>query len=227
MGRFLADTVHELRVPLTVLTGTAQVLLGHRNLEQAEVDSALVAIHEEASRLSRLVDDLAHLARGNSDRDLDLRAVALAPFLGEFVDKYGRAWPERLIAVDCAALDGAQAQADSDALTRILINLVDNAARYSAPGTPILIRGAVEEHAVLIEVHDEGPGLSAEDSKRAFERSYRGRRARSGSSTGSGLGLAIVHALVRQSQGEIYLDTGPGRGTTITVALPRLTDVGR
>jgi two-component system OmpR family sensor kinase len=103
----------------------------------------------------------------------------------------------------------------------VLSNLVENAARYSSPGGAIRIRGAAGERTVSIAVEDEGPGLSAEEARRAFERFYRGSASRSRQSGGSGLGLAIVQALVRQSEGEVRLDTGPDRGTTVAITFPR------
>jgi two-component system OmpR family sensor kinase len=107
-------------------------------------------------------------------------------------------------------------------LRRILTNLVDNAARYSAPERPITIAGESDGEMVSILVRDEGPGLSAEDAARVFERFYRGNKSRARASGGSGLGLSIVHALVQQSGGQIRIDTGPDRGTTVIVRFPRL-----
>jgi hypothetical protein len=105
---------------------------------------------------------------------------------------------------------------------------VDNAARYSAIGSPIVVSGETASNGVSIAVRDEGPGLAPEDAKRVFERFYRVNKSRSRGSHpiqrggGSGLGLSIVQALVQQSKGEIRIDTGPQRGTTVAVTLPGL-----
>lgn len=221
MRQFLADASHELRTPVTVLRGTSEVLLRHLDLEQGEIDAALLATNQEATRITRLVDDLLRLSRLDAGQTLNPHPVALSPFLEAFVQRYAAAWPERSLELERSSLDGAQVQVDPEALTRVLTNLVDNAARYSAPGGPIRIRGVAAEHAVSIAVQDEGPGLSPEDAARVFERFYRGSKSRNRQSGGSGLGLAIVRALVQQSQGEIRLDTGPDRGTTVAITLPQ------
>jgi two-component system OmpR family sensor kinase len=223
MRQFLADASHELRTPLTVLRGTAQVLLREKNLDPEEFDAAMAGIRDESIRLSRLVDDLLTLSKLDAGQPLEPHPVPISPFLAEFVERYASAWPARVIVVEADQLHGTQAHVDPEALRRMLTNLVDNAARYSAPGGPIVIAGISAPESVSIVVRDEGPGLSPEDAARVFERFYRGNKSRSRLSGGTGLGLAIVHALVEQSQGEIRIDTGPDRGTTVAIELPRLT----
>jgi len=224
MRQFLADASHELRTPLTVLRGTSQILMRHKNLEPEEGDAALSAIHDEAIRLSRLVDDLLTLSKLDAGQPLDPRPVVISRFLEEFVERYASAWPARTIGVDRRELDGAEANVDPEALRRMLTNVIDNAARYSTAGKPITIEGGLDAGTVSILVRDEGPGLSPEDAERLFERFYRGNKSRSRLTGGTGLGLAIVHALVQQSRGEIHLDTGPDRGTTVAITLPRLKE---
>jgi signal transduction histidine kinase len=223
MRRFLADASHELRTPLTVLCGTSEILR-RQDLDRTETDSALLAINQEATRMARLVDDLLQLTRLDASQSLYPRPVTVSAFLEDFVTRYAPAWPERAIQVDRSNLNGTRIHMDPEALTRVLTNLVDNAAHYSAPEGPILVRGAAGEQAVRITVADEGPGLSAEDAGRVFERFYRGSKSRDRKSGGSGLGLSIVQILVQQSQGEVQLDTGPDRGTSVTVTLPARTE---
>jgi two-component system OmpR family sensor kinase len=222
MRQYLSDTVHELRTPLTVLRGSSQLLL-RPGLDHKDVDAALRAINEEATRMARLVDNLIHLTRLDVGQPLDPHPVTLSLFLAKFVQRYASAWPDRTISLDQSDLNGAQAHVDPEALTRVLINLVDNAARYSLVGRPIVITGEAAGSTVSITVQDEGPGLSPEDAARVFERFFRGSVSRSCARSGSGLGLAIVDALVRQSHGDINIDTGPDCGTAFTVTLPRPT----
>jgi two-component system OmpR family sensor kinase len=221
MRQFLADASHELRTPLTVLCGTAD-LLRHRELERQDADAAHLAIYEEAARMARLVDDLLQLSRIDAGQPLRRQPITVAAFLEDFAARYAPAWPDRSLEVDRSNLNGTQVHADPEALTRVLTNLVDNAARYSVPGGPIRIRGWARDHTVGILVADDGPGLSAEDAERAFERFYRGSRSRTRKTGGSGLGLAIVQALIRESRGEVKLDSAPERGTTVTITLPAL-----
>jgi two-component system OmpR family sensor kinase len=222
MRQFLADASHELRTPLTVLRGTSQILLRQKDLDEGEANAALLAISDEATRLSRLVDDLLTLSRLDAGQPLDPHPVTLSRFLLTFVQRYAPAWPSRTIEVDVAELADTQAYVDPEALRRVLTNVVDNAARYSAAGRPIVISAGADTSSVSVLVRDEGPGLSPDEARRVFERFYRGNTNRSQASNGSGLGLAIVRALVQQSDGEIRIDTGPDRGTTVAIRLPRL-----
>jgi two-component system OmpR family sensor kinase len=230
MRRFLADASHELRTPLTVLRGMSEVLLrqGPRTGPQHD---GLRDLHEESVRLSRLVDDLLTLTRLDAGQPLNPEPVPLAPFLSQFAERYSSAWPNRRIDLEVGSIDGAAAYVDPDALRRIVTNLVDNAARYSTTGTPITIgaglpvsSGGEREGAITVAVSDRGPGLSAEDAERVFERFYRGARSRSRQSGGTGLGLAIVQALAEESGGEVTIDTAPDSGTTVTIVLPRASD---
>lgn len=220
MRHFLADASHELRTPLTVLRGTSQVLLRQQTADPDLLRAGLTDIHEEAVRLSRLVDNLLTLTRLDEGQVLDPQPVQVRSFLDDFVDRYGGAWPERRFEVQSTELDGTTAYVDPEALRRVLTNLVENAARYSAPAGPITLQGSSSASTVTLAVSDEGPGLSPQHAERIFERFYRANKSRSRRSGGTGLGLAIVAALVAQSGGELHLDTGPDRGTTVAFTLP-------
>jgi signal transduction histidine kinase len=220
MRHFLGDASHELRTPLTVLQGTSQVLLRQNNPDPAALRAGLTDIHEEAVRLSRLVDNLLTLTRLDEGQALDPQPVHVRSFLDEFVDRYAGAWPERTLDVREAELDGATAYVDPEALRRVLTNLVENAARYSAPAGAIMLEGSASNGSVTVAVSDEGPGLTPQDAERVFERFYRVSKSRSRRSGGTGLGLAIVAALIDQSGGEVRLQTGPDRGTTVAFTLP-------
>lgn len=127
---------------------------------------------------------------------------------------------EGTLEMRTSSLNGTQANVDPDALRRILTNLVENSARYSTAGQPITIEGEAVGETMAIRVMAAGPGFVEEDAKHIFERFYRGNKSRTRASGGSGLGLSIVHALVRQSDGDIQIDTGPDRGTTVAISLP-------
>ena len=220
MRHFLADASHELRTPLTVLRGTSQVLLRQSQPDPEALHAGLVDIHEEAVRLSRLVDNLLTLTRLDEGQVLDPQPVQVRSFLDDFVDRYGGAWPERRFEARYSQLDGTTAYVDPEALRRVLTNLVENAARYSAPAGKIILEGSATSSYVNLAVSDEGPGMATQDAEHIFERFYRANKSRSRRSGGTGLGLAIVEALVEQSGGELHLDTGPERGTTVTFTLP-------
>ena len=220
MRRFLADASHELRTPLTALRGTSQVLLRQSKDGQSEVTAAVRDIHHEAVRLSRLVDDLLTLNRLDADESLHPEQISLAAFVGDFADQYEGAWPTRSVEFDREAFGPVRVWADPEALRRMLLNVVDNAAKYSSASSPITVTAQAGPETVAILVKDEGPGLSEEDRKHVFDRFYRGSESRSRRTGGSGLGLAIVQALAQRSAGSVSLDTGPGRGTTVSITLP-------
>jgi signal transduction histidine kinase len=102
----------------------------------------------------------------------------------------------------------------------MLLNVVDNAAKYSEPDTPIVITADAGPEEVAIRVEDRGPGLTPEEREHAFDRFYRGGDGRSRRPGGSGLGLAIVQALAERSSGSVSMETEPGRGTAVTITLP-------
>jgi signal transduction histidine kinase len=220
MRRFLADASHELRTPLTALRGTSQVLLRHGNEDRPEVTAAVRDIHQEAVRLSQLVDDLLTLNRLDADESLQPEEISLPAFMNDFVDRYAQAWPTRRVDFDREAFDGARVWADPEAVRRMLLNVVDNAAKYSSASSPITVTGEAGPETITIQVRDGGPGLNAEDEKHAFDRFYRGSQSRSRRTGGSGLGLAIVQALAQRSAGSVSLDSTPGRGTTVSITLP-------
>jgi two-component system OmpR family sensor kinase len=220
MRRFLADASHELRTPLTALRGTSQVLLRQSNDGRPEVAAALRDINQEAVRLSRLVDDLLTLNRLDADEELHPEQVALQPFMDDFADRYSGAWPTRRVEFDKDAFERIRVWADPEALRRMLLNVVDNAAKYSSAPSPITVTAEANAETVAIQVRDGGPGLSAEDREHVFDRFYRGSESRSRRTGGSGLGLAIVQALAQRSEGTVSLDTAPDRGTTVSITLP-------
>jgi two-component system OmpR family sensor kinase len=220
MRRFLADASHELRTPLTALRGTSQVLLRQSNPSGAEVDAAVRGIHQETVRLSDLVDDLLTLNRLDTDESLQPEEISLLAFMNDFADRYGEAWPTRTVDFDRDNFDGARVWVDPEALRRMLLNIVDNAAKYGSESSPIRVTAVAGPETTTIQVRDDGPGLSAEDREHAFDRFYRGSESRSRRTGGSGLGLAIVQALARRSAGSVSLDTTPGRGTTVSITLP-------
>jgi signal transduction histidine kinase len=220
MRRFLADASHELRTPLTALRGTSQVLLRAPDPGGPEVVAAVEGIHQEAVRLSNLVNDLLTLTRLDAKESLHPEEIPLAAFMDDFRDRYSGAWPTRDVEFDRGAFDGAHVWADPDAVRRMLLNVVDNAVKYSEPPSAIVVTADTAPEKVTIRVRDHGPGLSAEEQERVFDRFYRGGRGRSQRTAGSGLGLSIVQALAERSAGSVSLETEPGRGTTVTISLP-------
>ena len=217
MRRFVADASHELRTPLTALRGNLDLLRRGAIRESAEYDSSLSDMHTTALRMTRLVEDLMTLTRLEGVTELKLVPTDAAGALGEAARTARHAARRHQIQVE--EPHAVYVAADPDALQRVLVNLVENAAKYSPPGSAIKLRAldASAEGRVRIEVEDRGPGISAEDQTRIFERFYRGDRARKAG--GTGLGLAICAALVKRQGGSINVRSEPGKGSVFSVDL--------
>ena len=218
LRRFVADASHELRTPVATIRGYAELYRSGGLDAKAELDDAMRRTEQEAVRMADLVDDLLHLARLDQGRPLDVTAVDLAALAEDAVGDALAVEPGRPIALDAA--DRPIVSADEARLRQVVANLVTNARVHTPDGTPIAVAVRTEGVRGVLEVSDEGPGMSTEVAARVFERFYRADASRSRHRGGSGLGLAIVQSTVEALGGEVALDTAPGRGTRVTVSLP-------
>ena len=239
-SEFISAVSHEFRSPLSAISHLAELLDTGRVSGEARTREYYGLIRGEAGRLRRLVDNLLDFARIEEGRQAyRFDAVDVAVWLQSTVDEF-RSSPAssgRTIHVTLApAL--LEVRADADALTRAVMNLLDNAVKYSPSGTAVWIEaqrraptgdgagfrakpadpGAADGAWVEISVRDEGPGILAEDLQHVFERFYRGRDTESVG--GTGLGLALVQRIVVAHGGLVTLRSAPGEGSTFTIALP-------
>jgi two-component system OmpR family sensor kinase len=171
-----------------------------------------------------LVEDLLLLARMDQQRPLAVTPVDLAAIAGDAVHDARAVQPDRPISLhlDDSLTDVPVLLGDEGRLRQVVGNLVTNALVHTPAGTRITVRLAEDADGLLVlEVADEGPGMAPADAARAFERFYRADASRNRSAGGTGLGLSIVDSLVAAHGGTVQLDTAPGRGTTVTVRLPR------
>ncbi len=219
--RFVADASHELRTPLTSIRGNLGLL--QRQPPIAEVDRVAVLgdLVSESERLSRLVGDLLTLARSDTGRPLRREPVPLSPLVADVVRRLAVLHPERLIQDDAHV--EACALGDADALTQVLLILLDNALKFTPAEGTVRVSTAVVGERVVIAVRDSGPGIAPDALPQIFERFYQGDTARSG--MGTGLGLAIAKALVDGLHGTIAVESRVGQGSVFTVTLPRATAV--
>jgi two-component system phosphate regulon sensor histidine kinase PhoR len=221
-SEFVANVSHELRTPLTSIRGFAETLR-EGAAEDPQVRARFLGIIiAEANRLQRLLDDLLTLSYVEN-RQVELKA--------------GRAAVEET-AAEVVALLGPLAEAKKlelrlnlssplppvnvhpDYLRQIMVNLVDNAIKYTPRGGKVEIAARVQGQAVQVEVRDTGIGIPAEALPRLFERFFRVDKARSRELGGTGLGLAIVKHLLERHGGSISVRSAPGRGSTFTFTLP-------
>jgi two-component system OmpR family sensor kinase len=219
LRRFVADASHELRTPVTTIRGYAE-LYRHGGLDDAaDLDQAMRRTEQESVRMASLVDDLLLLARLDEGRPLARAPVDLG-VLGVDAAADARAVaPDRVVAAEVTAdvtVDG-----DEDRLRQVLGNLVGNALEHTPAGTAVSVRVHNGGARAVVEVHDDGPGMTEELAARAFERFSRADVSRSRNRGGAGLGLAIVQAIVVAHGGSVRLSSSSGAGTTVRVELPR------
>ncbi len=218
LRRFVADASHELRTPLTSIRGYAE-LFRHGAADRPEdLERAMRRIEDEGARMGVLVDDLLLLARLDQGRPLDRDDVDLSRIVGDAVHDARAADPER--PVDASIADGVVVPGDDLRLSQVLANLMDNARTHTPSGTPVSVRLTASNGTATVEVADRGPGMSEEETGRAFERFYRGDPSRSRGSGGTGLGLSIAWAIVEAHGGTISVSSGSGEGTTFRIDLP-------
>jgi heavy metal sensor kinase len=220
--RFLADVSHELRTPLTSVRGNLDLM---RRFGEYDEESMIV-IQDEMERMSRLLGDLLLLARADTG-GLPLRRepVELDNVLFEVYRQISRI--EKTVTVELTAVDQAMILGDEDRLKQLLLNLVDNAIKYTQPGGMVRLSLAQDGGWAQLVVSDTGIGIPAEDLPHIFERFYRVDKARSRAQGGSGLGLAIAKWVVQAHGGAIKVDSAVGMGTTFTVTLPIYQPPGR
>jgi two-component system sensor histidine kinase BaeS len=213
---FLLSVSHDLRTPLTSIRGWAEAIADGTAADPAPAAEVIV---EQTVLLGRLVEDLLELAKLDA-RQLSLRPVALE--LGEEVHRAAsRLEPGRRdhgIALRVESEAGVHVEADPDRLGQIVGNLVENAGKYAR--ARVVVRITSRDAFAVIEVEDDGPGITVADLPNVFDRLYAGRRADRGP-VPSGLGLAIVAELVDAMGGLVSADSPPGKGAVLTVRLPR------
>ena len=223
---FVANVSHELRTPLTAIKGYAETLLGPPGDDRPTARRFLSVIDRHAERLGRLIDDLLTLSDLELGRTpLRLAAVDLVPVIDDVLAIFAERMKLAELAVTTRVEPGTpQVLADADRLQQVLINLVDNAMKYSPAGGCIAISAGRGNgaHADMVEiaVEDTGTGIPAEDLPRLTERFFRVEKARSRALGGTGLGLAIVKHIVQAHDGALGIDSTLGRGTTVRVLLP-------
>jgi two-component system OmpR family sensor kinase len=236
MSRFVADASHELRTPLAGIKGLTDLYGMGALPERRDIDDTMARIARESERLTRLVEDLLMLARlderslkaaGHSDESLglDLAPTDLRTLAVDALHDVRALDATRSVTLTGPDGDGppatAPAVADEVRLRQVVTNLVGNAVTHTPPGTPIRIGvGTAGDYAVL-EVADEGPGLTPDQSQHIFHRFYRADTSRTRTTGGAGLGLAIVQSLVTAHAGRVKVHSAPGRGATFQVLLPR------
>lgn len=217
LRRFTADASHELRTPLTAMRTVGEVGLGERR-DEAGYREVVGSMLEEADRLTRLVDGLLTLSRGDAGRlKLELHSLDLVALAREVASHLGVLAEDKGQTLEVRALGPVLADVDAVVLRQAVTNLVDNAIKYGPGGSRVTISVAREEGGAAIAVTDEGPGVPVEHREHVFERFYRVDPARPRG--GVGLGLSIAKAAVEAHGGTLGLAPEDG-GSTFRVFIP-------
>lgn len=222
---FMSHVSHQLKTPLALLSAACESLTFERVRTPAKLAQYLAIMRSETSRLTTLVERVLEFSRlEQGQRVYDLEVIDLAALVRETADAFNQTLAQEgfdfRVDVPATAL---WVRADSAALEQVLVNLLDNASKYSTSERAITVRVDTVGMEAYFEVSDRGVGIDAADLPRVFDRFYRGASA-SLDRRGFGLGLAIAREIVRAHRSRIDVDSRPGRGTTFRVSLPRFGD---
>jgi two-component system, OmpR family, sensor kinase len=225
---FVANVSHDLKTPLTAISGWSQALLDGAAESPEERHLAAKTIYNEAGRMRRMVNDLLDLARIESGQfDLSPRPVDLGEVLEDVYRAFLPHAEFKKIVMQYERVDVPLVSGDPDRLVQVFTNLVDNALTYTPPGGQVEMAIRNVDNWVEGIIRDYGPGIAEDELPRVFERFYRleKSRARSEDGRGSGLGLAIVRELVAAHGGQVQVSSEPGRGTAFVVRLPAVPGI--
>jgi signal transduction histidine kinase len=221
-SKFVSMVSHELRTPLATIKGFVSTLLQYKDrLSPEKRDQFLQIAKGESDRLSRLIEELLDISRIQEGR-VEVRSewIDLASIADRVIERYRLKHPKSTLSLQKPA-GACKAYADPDKVEQIIINLFDNALRFSPPGSPVTCRLSLEEESARLEVMDEGPGLPPEELEKVFEAFYRAENEVNTKSPGTGLGLTICRALSEAMDGRLVAANRDPRGACFTLWLPR------
>jgi signal transduction histidine kinase len=219
-SEFVSAVSHEFRSPLSAISHLSELLDSGRVKDEERTREYYRLIHGESGRLRRLVENLLNFARIEEGRQqYRLEPIDVAPWLRQATDEFqaspAAAGKEIVVVV---APDLPRLRADAEAMTTVVVNLLDNAVKYSPDSGRVWVQANVVDGEIEIHVRDEGAGIAEEDQAHIFERFFRGRDA--GTVAGTGLGLALVQRIVAAHGGTVAVKSRVGEGSTFTVRLP-------
>ncbi|HSP80462.1 MAG TPA: ATP-binding protein [Myxococcaceae bacterium] len=218
---FVANVSHELRTPITAIRGYSETLQGGALKDEQMAPRMVEIIHRQSERLSELVEDLLELSRLES-RELTLKVadVPLAVAVARATDVVRPKAQGKQISIELDVPQGLLAKGDARGVEQVLLNLLDNAVKYTPDGGQVVVTGSLEEDRCVVHVRDTGVGIEPRHLARIFERFYRVDKGRSRDMGGTGLGLSIVKHLMSAMGGEVRVESQPNEGSVFTIFLP-------
>lgn len=218
--QFSGDVSHELRTPLTIIRGEIEVLL-RKERSREEYISVLNSVLEESQNMERIIEDLLFLSRIESLDKSNIRGtVQLDEVVGAVLESRRSVLQEKALGLVFNSTGHTLVRGNRDLLERLVVNLVDNATRYTPERGKIVVQLGQEDGSVRLEISDTGIGIPEVDIPRIFERFYVVDQSRSRETGGAGLGLSIVKCITDIHQAEIEVTTSEGEGTSFVIVFP-------
>ncbi|MDB4971860.1 MAG: multi-sensor signal transduction histidine kinase [Myxococcaceae bacterium] len=219
---FVANASHELRTPVSIISANVETLLGGALADPLRAEEFLNAVQRNAERLSRLVTELLDLSRIEADsHELELKPMTAEAAVGAVIDLLETRAHDRGLSLDLQIEDDLEFIGEARSFEQVLVNLVDNAIKYTPRGGSVGIAIRRDADHALFEVWDTGPGVPEAHRARLFERFYRVDPGRSRDMGGTGLGLSIVKHLVEAMRGSVGMKPRRDKGSVFWVRLPR------
>jgi signal transduction histidine kinase len=226
MRQFSTALAHELRTPLAALRGEIELAL--RATRDVDLQQSLASQIEDIDRLTRLIEHVLTLARAESGQiPLSFGAVDLGELANSLVETLEPVANARTIALRCEPAPVVVALGDAGWLERLVLNLIDNAMKFTREGGCVIVRVSRHGERACLEVADTGIGMTPDVAAHVFERFYQADPSRSSPSGGAGLGLSLVKWIVDRHHGTVSVESTPEKGSTFRVALPAFTNSHR
>ncbi len=225
---FVANVSHEVKTPVAAVKAAVETMLDNPEMHGPQAEWCLKIVQRQAGRLEAIVEDLLTLARIEQQQGellAEIEAQPLAPLVFAALQTCQSKADERLIKIVNRVPAYLTAQVNGPLLEQALINLIDNAVKYSEPKTTVTLDGLREGDEVVLAVRDQGRGIEPQHLTRVFERFYRTDRARSREMGGTGLGLAIVKHAAETLHGRVSVDSRPGHGSVFRIHLIPAVDL--
>jgi two-component system, OmpR family, phosphate regulon sensor histidine kinase PhoR len=220
---FVANVSHELKTPITSIKGFVETLLENRDAPPDTMRHFLEIVGKQANRLDAIIDDLLTLSRLEQDTERSTVSLAETPVLPTVeaaAELCQHRADNRGVRITVACPEGLSAPINAPLLEQGLVNLIDNAVKYSEAGQEVAVHAFEDGGSLVIDVTDTGAGIPANEVNRIFERFYRVDRARSRDMGGTGLGLSIVKHIAQVHGGTVTVRSAPGEGSTFSIRIP-------
>jgi two-component system, OmpR family, phosphate regulon sensor histidine kinase PhoR len=220
---FVANVSHELRTPITAIKGFVETLLDGAMREPESAEKFLGIIARQADRLNAIINDLLLLSKLEQQGEkgtITTESASIRSVLDAAIELCSHKAETKRIPIQVRCPPGLRAKVNVPLLEQALVNLVDNAVKYSEPGKPVTVEAALRNGSLVIQVRDEGPGIEREYLPRIFERFYRVDKGRSRDMGGTGLGLSSVKHIAQAHGGSVAVQSEPGKGSIFTITVP-------